>query len=896
MFWVPRLTLSLKASYIDRTAPIILASAKCSQSKLMVLLSALCFLICPNSAYAATLSATPSTFASVWAGAAGGDVIVLAAGSYGTFSGGSKASPVTIQPASGATASMSLNFNSANNVRIDGLTLTGASLSTSRNITIANCKFTGQMVLRSDVANANILIDHSTFDGISVTPNDYEGRLQIIGSAAPAGIIVSNCHFSGGESDGIQIGADGVQIGPGNEFANILQGNSTLHIDPLQLYGARNTVITGNYFHDNSTSIMAPDGGTNEQIINNVFAGTNYPSITAGSWNGALISHNVIWDAVRVYSGNSNTPSKNVIVRDNVALNLAISAGQASVEDYNLVPSGGAGAHDVTGTPQYVGGTKPTTYAGFKLAAGSPGIGKASDGTDIGITLTSVPPVVQTTGGINWLDPLPYAKPAFVPIAVPDESTVANKYYVDLANGSGTACTQASPCGISGIAGKPGMSGGPAYVYLRGTGSMYLFNPSGAMFGSADNEIVFKPWPGQPTPVIMGGNVNNLTGPNIHHWIFDGGPNMGIKFQGVNRPNNDDVALRVNADHITLYRVQGTCGTSTATGLFYTTEDQNDLKIINSEMYDCNSGGNLQQSAVYLGGCACSASCGVNNFLFQNNIVRNMGGEGIEVNPRSPSSNVTITGSAFHHIGFSTCGASWACRPAVTMDGGSCNNGSTSNGVVSNNLMWDIAASCVWFRSAGPLYGYNNTCFDYGKGSGQISANEGMTTWQSGGGPSTTLRNNILFAPNGTVPFDNSSFIRSNNICNGSGCTTTYSSAVFVSTNQANANLFQLSGNSPAVNSGYNTALLVDYLGTPRPQGTAYDIGAFEFIGGTSSASACDLNNDSSNNVSDVQLCVNQAIGTAACSTGDINKDGACNVVDVQRTVNAALGGQCVSN
>jgi hypothetical protein len=79
---------------------------------------------------------------------------------------------------------------------------------------------------------------------------------------------------------------------------------------------------------------------------------------------------------------------------------------------------------------------------------------------------------------------------------------------------------------------------------------------------------------------------------------------------------------------------------------------------------------------------------------------------------------------------------------------------------------------------------------------------------------------------------------------------------------------------------------------------TAGNVNAAGFqaaIGGSAPASTCDLNNDSATNVSDVQICANQAIGTVACSTGDINKDSACNVVDVQRTVNAALGGQCVT-
>ena len=58
--------------------------------------------------------------------------------------------------------------------------------------------------------------------------------------------------------------------------------------------------------------------------------------------------------------------------------------------------------------------------------------------------------------------------------------------------------------------------------------------------------------------------------------------------------------------------------------------------------------------------------------------------------------------------------------------------------------------------------------------------------------------------------------------------------------------------------------------------------------------SACDLNQDGTTNIVDVQGMVNQAIGVTPCSA-DINKDGACNIIDVQRIVNAALGGACVS-
>jgi hypothetical protein len=62
-----------------------------------------------------------------------------------------------------------------------------------------------------------------------------------------------------------------------------------------------------------------------------------------------------------------------------------------------------------------------------------------------------------------------------------------------------------------------------------------------------------------------------------------------------------------------------------------------------------------------------------------------------------------------------------------------------------------------------------------------------------------------------------------------------------------------------------------------------------------SPASRCDLNADSRTDVSDMQLCINQAIRIVSCTTGDINSDGNCSVIDVQRVVNAILDGNCIT-
>jgi hypothetical protein len=165
-------------------------------------------------------------------------------------------------------------------------------------------------------------------------------------------------------------------------------------------------------------------------------------------------------------------------------------------------------------------------------------------------------------------------------------------------------------------------------------------------------------------------------------------------------------------------------------------------------------------------------------------------------------------------------------------------------------------------------------------------------------GSGNTVRNNLFLSNGGSPATDiaiGAGGINSHNAfgtasgSSGSSSQAGLPSSIFV--NYANGD-FKLAS---ATNAGATLAFPynVDLLGNIRGADGVWDRGALEYVGG--GHSACNLNGDSATNVSDVQLCVNQAIGTSACSTGDINSDGACNVVDVQRVVNGALGGPCVT-
>jgi hypothetical protein len=367
-------------------------------------------------ARAADLDATPSTLASVYASAQGGDVIHLAAGNYGTFSGGSKSAVVTLVAQAGATATISPSLGAGvSNLRFDGLTIDGAYTNGARNVAFVNSRFTGlvRVDTPANVSNANILFDHDMFDGLDATATSYEGRLTVRGydNSSPVGVKITNSHFgNGGGSDGVQIigGANGVEIGPGNEFSGIRQGAYAAHVDSIQLYGSKNTQIVGNYFHDDDTIIMAPDGGENEVITDNVMVGGGYvPAVQLGSHDGTRFAHNTVKDIeVTMDHKSGASPSTNGVVRDNVFINSYTNAAVAGnctgcTVTNNLFTTSSAvsGTNALIANPVFVGGANPTSYAGYQLAASSPGRANASDGTDLGARVggSTAPPPADTT-------------------------------------------------------------------------------------------------------------------------------------------------------------------------------------------------------------------------------------------------------------------------------------------------------------------------------------------------------------------------------------------------------------------------------------------------------------------------------------------------------------------
>jgi hypothetical protein len=335
-----------------------------------------------------------------FAAASAGQTICLASGKYGTFHGGSKPGVVTVRARPGDTASMALDFAPAVNVRVDGVTVTSANIAgRSRNLTIANSKFTGIAVVNAEqMVHANVVFDGNTHADIDTCTACHAGRLHIEGnSGRPSGVVVTNSVFSGGNSDGVRADADGIEI-RNNEFFG-LRDEDPFHTDPIQIYGGTRIAIRGNYFHDLhvSAAIMMADGGTHNVVEDNVVAPGGYTwALTWYSDDRSIIRHNTFADGqcdfenacgiINLGAKPGEQVGQGTIIRDNVIGGISYPDGDTdrmfTAED-NLSRDPVPGASNITGLPTYLG--PADRYSGYRLAQGSLGQDDTSDGSDRGI-------------------------------------------------------------------------------------------------------------------------------------------------------------------------------------------------------------------------------------------------------------------------------------------------------------------------------------------------------------------------------------------------------------------------------------------------------------------------------------------------------------------------------
>lgn len=369
------------------------------------------------------LNATTANFAAQLNAAQAGQSVCLASGNYGDWSGINKA--ITIRAASGATPKMRLAFvsNTANGGwTLDGVAIAGGDISgPAKNFTLKNGQVTKELSFFPSANNNRcsncpamnnnaIVMDNMDFNQAdnSGQPVNYEGRLNFVDSGStPAGITVKNSKFHEGCADGVQFsgGGRGVTIGPNNEFYNLRQSGCSAHVDSIQQVGGDSTgpVIDGNYFHDSTDGAVAYDGKPNGRFTNNVLVKLDGPYVNLAYGATGIIEHNTVGGPIvcnSTHDWNSSGQQCKAIVRNNIMTGVTITTSDQSGTNgapqcsFNLQSGTTActGTGSLKGSPTFVDGANPTTYAGFILAASSLGRGAASDGKDMGIASGAPPP------------------------------------------------------------------------------------------------------------------------------------------------------------------------------------------------------------------------------------------------------------------------------------------------------------------------------------------------------------------------------------------------------------------------------------------------------------------------------------------------------------------------
>ena len=372
----------------------------------------------------------------------------------------------------------------------------------------------------------------------------------------------------------------------------------------------------------------------------------------------------------------------------------------------------------------------------------------------------------------------------FILLILCEAKTVAQTtYYVDKDGDDKSPCTEKKPC-LTLSRGVQKLTAGDTLIVKGGKYNEALNDviPSG---NNWNRPVTIKANPGdrvviRPKPAQGAYRALYFADPDTQYIVVD-----GLKIDAIN-VKGEAVKITSGAHHI---RIQNCEIVKAPTmGILITDPNTTHNEIINCSIHDI--GGSVQlDHAVYIS---------TSNNLVENCRIYDAQSHGIHLYGDSGMDQNVFRGNVIYN-----------CKRGIGVYGGSGN-------LICNNVIYDEMEYGILLRNdAGDLQStmiYNNTLYNTG--------NIGIYNYSSGTS-ATIIRNNIVYD-------------HAKDIGDRTGIGILGRNLTGVSPKFANidARDFHLNTGSPAIDSGETLSeVTTDKDGNKRPQGMAYDLGAFEYSG-----------------------------------------------------------------
>jgi hypothetical protein len=338
--------------------------------------------------------------------------------------------------------------------------------------------------------------------------------------------------------------------------------------------------------------------------------------------------------------------------------------------------------------------------------------------------------------------------------------------------------------------------------------------PSGT---SWTNAITLAAYPGESVTIRpgAGGPVFGFAGEVDQYIIID-----GLIIDAINTTTDDAVTINQGSNHIRFTNCEIKNSYVNGVGIWWgnhngLSSDYNEF--INCRIHHIGRNGDSQVSGQNVDGPDVPPGYGrghgfyitTSHNLIKNCVIHEAGEYGLKfyISPstgRTSNYNI-VRNSVFYKNGQNTTRYGHTCCGGLLLDSG-IDNRSINNIVYNNDTIWQHGID-VGYHAVNALV-YNNTIYNTGVGIGTQPTSTG-----------TVIMNNISYQSTTSNLIDNGTgTVKRNNLT---------TDPMFVDAATGN---FRLSSTSPAIDQGaILTEVKTDIADVPRPQGSSYDIGAYEF-------------------------------------------------------------------